>query len=478
MFFGRQDELRLLEEKYNSSKGELIVAYGRRRIGKSKLIEEFCKNRKALFFEGLEDKRTPDQIKHFMATLQNQVSDPLLQGTQFSNWNAAFTYLSNWLSHKKGKVVILFDELQWMAAGRKYLVSLIKYYWDNHWKKQNAVLILCGSVASFMIDQVIRSNALYGRITLELPIKGLDPKDCEKMFKGKRSREEVLKYLMIFGGVPRYLEEINLNASFDQNISRLCFQPNGLMIREIDRVFYKQFKRTENYLKIVNSIKDNLRSLEEISNATKLKSGGGLTDYLRHLEEAEFIRSYIPIGKDIKSKTKKYRLSDEYLIFYFKFIRPILREIQEGHSKKLFENLVKPNWNSWLGYAFERFCIKHAAIIARTLGFSDQVIGAAPYFGMGDQNFQIDLLFHRSDRVFTLCEIKYYNSPVGTSVIPEINKKCSLFPLPKDYTLETALISLHGPDRPLKEADSITHFMQLDDFFARMAVGRSRSAGH
>ena len=144
-----------------------------------------------------------------------------------------------------------------------------------------------------MTRKVLKSTALYGRINLEILLKGLPADESARLFRGKRSKEEILKYLMVFGGVPKYLEEINLDRSFNQNMNRLCFSPHGPMMNEVERLFYSQFRETQIYKKIVELLKTGIFSLEEISRRVGFSSGGGLKFYLRNLEQAEIIRSVI-----------------------------------------------------------------------------------------------------------------------------------------------------------------------------------------
>lgn len=469
MFVGRKKELALLKEAYESGKSELVVIYGRRRIGKSSLVEAFGE-KKSLFytFEAIEGDATTGQIKHFTELLKSQINDPILSSVSFQKWEHIFSYITEKVINKKTrkKKILFFDELQWMAAGRTKLISLLKYFWDNHWKSKNVMLILCGSVASFMVKKVLHSNALYGRTTLEMLLKGLRPPDVLSMLGKKRNKEEVLKYLLVFGGVPKYLEQINLNRSFNQNLNRLCFSSHGIMLKEVDRIFFNQFREVQSYARIVSFLSHGIFTFGEISKKTKISSGGGLRLYLENLEQAEIIRSFIPFDKGIKSKIKKYTLSDEYLFFYYKYIKSNERIISESSSKKLFETLTKEGFHSWLGFAFERFCIKHSGLLAGIMGFGDDVLIASPYFKKGDKAFQIDLMFKRADHVITICEIKYHNKKIGTKIIPEIEKKCSLIKVPRGYTLEKALISLHGPDNALKDSDFFNHYVNVDDIFS------------
>lgn len=467
MFVGRQKELELLEDAYDSLKSELVVIYGRRRIGKSRLIQHFARGKPHFFpFEAVEGETTQNQIRHFTKTLRKHSDDSVLNNVDFKNWDQVFTYMTDRVIPGKNgnkKTIVFFDELQWMAAGRTKLVSLLKYYWDNHWKDKHVLLILCGSVASFMTRKVLKSNALYGRINLEILLKGLPADEAARLFRGKRSKEEILKYLMVFGGVPKYLEEINLDRSFNQNMNRLCFSPHGPMVNEVERLFYSQFRETQTYKKIVELLKTGIFSLEEISRRVGFSSGGGLKFYLNNLEQAEITRSFIPFGKGFKSKFKKYALFDEFLYFYFKYMEPNQRVITEGESGRMFETLTRDSFDMWMGFAFERFCLRHSGLLARRMGFRDDVLLAAPHFGKGDQKFQVDLLYRRADRVVTVCEIKYRNKPVTREIIPEMDRKCRLLDIPTGYTMEKALISLYGPDDSLKETAYFHHNITLED---------------
>ena len=169
MFIGRKNELKLLEDAYATNKSCLAVIYGRRRIGKSSLVRQFSLNKPYFFsFEAVENEDTEGQIQHFTSLLKEQVNDSSLSNIKFKNWRDVFTYLTDKLIKRrsKKKLVIFLDEFQWMAAGRNKLVSLVKYFWDNRWKYNHVMLILCGSVASFMVKRVLTSKALYGQLLM------------------------------------------------------------------------------------------------------------------------------------------------------------------------------------------------------------------------------------------------------------------------------------------------------------------------
>ena len=467
-FVGRNNELKLLEEAYASRRGELVVLYGRRRVGKSQLIKEFSAGKPRVFsFEGLEGQQTPAQIRHFISQWVDQGGDPLMARTQFRDWSDVFSTLTqHLLSSSQGKTILFLDELQWMAAGKSKLVSLLKFYWDNHWKSKSVFLVLCGSVASFMVGEVVQSRALYGRVTLEIPLKGLLPNEAVPLFSNKRSPEEILRYLLVFGGIPKYLQDIHLNKSFVQNMNRLCFSRNAPMVQEVQKIFFGQFREPDFYRRIAVYLKQGPQPMVAIGRHVGLPSGGGLKRYMDNMEQAEMVRTIVPISWRPVKKSHRYTLSDEFLLFYFKFMEPHMKTIQTSQSPHLFETLTRGAWEPWLGMAFERFCQKNAWYLAMKMGFGDQMIQAAPLFHRGEKGFQFDLVYGRSDGVIVVCEIKHFNAPLTTKIIPEMEKKLSRFKVPRGVTIEKALISLYGADQALRESGYFHHDIALKDILA------------
>lgn len=470
MFVGRHAELTLLNSHYASNKSELAIIYGRRRIGKSMLIKEFSKKKPDFYiFEGLEEGRIASQIAHFTRQLAAQIDDPLLANAQFGSWNDVFEYLTNKLFRsrkKRVKTVLFFDEIQWMASRRSNLISLIKYYWDNHWKAHNVMLILCGSIASFMVGRVINSKALYGRSTLEINLKGLKPWEAARFFKTSRSPHEIMKYLLVLGTVPRHLELIDPKNSFNQNLNQLCFSKNSIMRGEIEKVFYSQFNETRVYEQMIHILKSGPTSLAGMSQHLKMPSSGGLKRYLDNLERAELIQSTVPWDKPETSKLRRYSLLDEYLHFYFKYIEPNKKTIEQASRRRLFESVTQNGFDSWMGYAFERFCQKHAFYLAEKMGFADEVESFGPLFHRKDTHFQIDLLYKRFDKVVTVVEMKFRESKIDTPVIGDMKRKLEQLKLPSGYSFDTALVSSSGPTASLEAAEFFDHFVTVSDLLS------------
>ena len=167
------------------------------------------------------------------------------------------------------------------------------------------------------------------------------------------------------------------------------------MLNEVERIFYSQFRQPRTYGKIIKVLKNGILSMGEISKKTKIPSGGGLKQYLENLELAEMIRSFVPFSRDPNSKFRKYTLADEFLVFYFKYIEPNRRVIKESSSRRLFKTLTERSFEVWLGFAFERFCLKHAGLLASIMDFADDSLLASPHFEKNDDRFQIDLFIQK-----------------------------------------------------------------------------------
>ena len=279
-FIGREYELAKLEELYKANTSKLVVVYGRRRIGKSALIEQFIKNKNCLHFEGIEGASTKGQLSQLIHDLSNQAHDPLLKEVKLNTWHPILDYFTKLFSQQKGKTILFLDEFQWLSVNQSNLVSLIKKAWDNHWSKQNIMLILCGSVCSFMTSRVISSKALYGRIHWECNLPPLNAIESYTLLGKRRSTDEAMLYLLTLGGIPKYLNELDKKKSFEQNINALLFNKDGFLFNDYEKIFYSQFREYQTYETIVKHLKDKPTTLSEISDKLNLISGGGLKYYL------------------------------------------------------------------------------------------------------------------------------------------------------------------------------------------------------
>jgi len=467
MFVGRKTELAQLQAFHDRVEASIAVVYGRCRIGKSELIRTALKERIAYFFEGLENRPKREQIKNFLFQLSWQVprrdSGNKDELGRVSTWREAFLRLHEALKDRPGVVVL--DEFQWIANYRSEIVSELKMVWEQYLSRIPGVkLILCGSIASFMLTRVIRSSALYGRTDLVIHLRGFLLGETRKMLTGK-GIDEVLEAQITVGGVPKYLELLRDTASVRLALEGLAFSESGYLVHEYDRIFTSHFGRNPDYEKIVAALAKNPYGLfrGDLAREASVDLGGGLSEHLYNLEQAGFISSATPFDKGPTSRLIKYHLSDAYLSFYFAFILPRIKQIRADVHEGLFARLSQTGtYHAWRGCAFEHLCIDHAAKISQILGFSGIEFSFGPFFrspGSRAGGIQIDLLFSRADSVMTICEMKCSASPVPKKVIQEVDRKvCVMRDLFPAKTIQRVLV-VHG--KPSRELSSSGYFYRI-----------------
>lgn len=468
MFIGRDRETRLIQDRLaDRSKAQLIILYGRRRVGKSTLIRNSLKNqKKVLFFEGIQGEPTKIQIDQFLNDLAGQTGSVKLAAR---NWREVFQGLGQWI--QKGRWVIVLDEFPWMAAGRSRLVAELKLYWDR-WAARNKdlVFILCGSVSSFMTKHLVHSKALHNRKTLEICLAPLSPKESGR-FIAKRSPWEKAQLYMSLGGVPKYLEQIDPNISLEKNLNRLCFCADGFFVNEFETLFKEQFRSIKTYQTIVQQLAKSPASLTELAAQCALPKGGGLQSHLNHLIQAQFVKDYSPFRSNNRkrTKTKVYKLADPFLIFYFRYIHPNREIILKNTGENLFRAIAGESLHQYWGFAFERLCEDAFAEILNRMGVSlTDIVNMGPHFrrktpGQPQPGFQIDCLIRRRDGVWMVLEYKYTQSPVGAEIINEVEDKVAKLDVTPAVSLEKVLISAAGATSSVQEANYFNHILTLRD---------------
>jgi AAA+ ATPase superfamily predicted ATPase len=441
-FIGRNSELARLDRFMRSPQSRIAVMYGRRRIGKSMLIQQALQSRAPLFFEALEERPTRDQLNHFMLQLQHLTGH---RGGRPRRWTEALLHLHDAINEKPRPIV--FDEFQWMANYRHELVSELKFVWDRFLSKlPGQKLILCGSIASFIVEKVVKSSALYGRIETELGVPAFKLAETQQMLPGK-GFDEILQAHLFTGGVPKYLELLRDYPSVHLAVQDLAFKPDGYFTTEYQRIFISHFGKNPAFESIVRALAAHPLGLmrEEVARMAKIALGGRLSEHLRDLESAGFLSADTPFYRGMESRQIKYFLRDAYLRFYFAFIHPNLKKIRAGQGANILAGLSGSGaLHAWIGRSFEYLCLQHALEISRIVGFSAVDFTMGPYFSparRGTPGVQVDLVFDRADDVLTVCEMKYSGNAVGVEVIASMKRKIELLqPLAKGKTIQPVLI--------------------------------------
>ena len=468
-FIGRKYEFKLLKEHLaNKTNGSLIAIYGRRRIGKTRLIFEFFKNHNIIAFEGLEGGSTQEQKEHFLSTLAKISKDPSFSLHAKSSWSEILIKLSEWLGKKKA--IVFFDEFQWIAANRTELVSHLKYVWDNYFTKKNNIhLIVCGSISSFIYKKVLRSKALYGRIDLEINLKPLPANDFIQEYKNKRSILELLEFYLFAGGVPQYLNLYKRSKSVQLNIQSLICSKDSYLVKEFERIFIGHFSKNKHYRSILNFLaKNKYATKDQVERKISITSGGRTTSYLENLELSGFIEEIIPIGSSIDTKLARYRVADNYLQFYFRFIKPKLKLLRQSKEALPLNKLMsEQQYAIWRGLAFERFCSGHHDLISSALGFSAVRYEYGSYYKRADlkTGTQVDLLFKRADDVITLCEVKWQKNLSAKKLIEQIEKKKERLEDLKYHHIEPVLITALPVSKDFNKEGYFSRVLTPEDLF-------------
>jgi uncharacterized protein len=409
---GRASEINVLKEAIQSPEAELIAVYGRRRVGKTYLIRTVYENDIVFETSGLNNMPMADQLENFSANLTTAFNLPIEIAVP-KNWLQAFRQLIQLLEPQLSakKQVVFLDELPWFDTPKSGFLSAFDNFWNSWASKQSGlVVVICGSAASWMIQNIVRNKGgLHNRITQRMRLMPFNLNETELFLQSKfinLERYQIVELFMITGGIPHYLKDIRRGDSVTQNIDRLCFTNDGLLVDEFKDLYSALFDNADKHISIVRTLAQNHTGLMrgEIIEACQISSGGGLTKLLDELLESGFISEFIPFNKT--SKDAIYKLTDEYSLFYLKFIENS-KAIGEG---AWLDKSTSASWRSWSGLAFENICLKHTPQIKKALNiygiYSEQ--SAWRYVSKGDdKGTQIDLLIDRRDNCINLCEIKF-----------------------------------------------------------------------
>lgn len=481
---GRDDEVRLLQRIVESQKPEFLALYGRRRVGKTYLIREFFKDKDVVFFTatGTKNGALIKQIAHFT----QRISHVFLGGLELqpaNNWDKTFEKLTQALSQapKEKKLILFIDELPWMATRKSQLLETLDYYWNQFWSDNPRIkLIICGSAASWIIQKIIKNKGgLYNRITEKVHLEPFDLSNTKKYlhhFGINLNNQQIMLLYMVTGGIPYYLSRIEKGKSAAQIIEKLAFSKKGFLLEEFDELFSSLFEDGDDYANIVKIIAKNRYGIGKRKLLEKIGQfavGGGGIKKLRELEDTGFIMSFKPLYH--KAKGTYYRITDEYTLFYLKWIAPVRESLQkqslEAGNWQAMQN--SPEWHNWLGYAFESVCYKHILAIRKALSISPTAFTSSwryvPRKEPNKRGAQIDLLFDRKDNAITICEIKYTEEPfvLTKDYVEILKRKMNVFQVQTKTKkqLFLAFISANGILNNYYAADMISHVVTLDDFF-------------
>ena len=415
---GRKQEVSELNRIYNRNKAELVAIYGRRRVGKTYLVDETFEGKITFRHAGLSpEKEDPRgllklQLEHFYNSLDIQGMEKC---DKPSSWLEAFLLLEKFLQAKDdgSRQVVFLDELPWLDTPKSGFVRAFEAFW-NTWgcHRKNLMVIVCGSANSWIQDKLISNHGgLYNRVTYEMKLSPFNLNECEQLYKEynvNMSRYDIAQSYMIFGGIPYYMGYINPKMSLAQNIDNLFFNRDAVLRDEYNKLFASIFTNPDVVKKIVSLLytRNAGYTRKEIVEKLKITDGGSLSKNLNALISSDFVIKYVPFG--FGKREEHYKLIDPFCIFYLHFI-----EGQKNGEKFWQQNVTSASISSWRGFAFENVCFNHIEQIKFALGIPAVISETSAWSKKEDDTdgVQIDLLINRNDNVINMCEIKYYSGP-------------------------------------------------------------------
>jgi AAA+ ATPase superfamily predicted ATPase len=449
MFVGRDYQLKLLSSVWDKESSSLVVVSGRRRIGKSTLIERFAEKSRCRFIEieGLPPDATMTNERQLANFCERIGKSAQIEAPQAKNWAEAFDFLDKVITGKS-KVIVFLDEISWMGGYDDGFAGLLKNAWDMQFSKhKRLVLVLAGSVSAWIQKNILNAKGFVGRVSIDLNLTELPLSACCS-FWGRRtthvSMREMVDILSVTGGIPKYLQEINPRLSADENIRRMCFLPEGYLFKDFDSIFSDVFgEGIAAKRRILNILADGPASVSELAKAMSIEPNGHITNDLNDLTVAGFVAAGAGLNPVTNAKVRevRYRLCDNYTRFYLKFIQPRREAIRQGLYR--FADLESlPGWNSILGLQFENLVVNNLASLCRELGLGRKLVtSAAPYARRKSTTcpgLQIDLLIQTPKSVYVI-EVKRCNR-IETSIEKEIEKKVSLLGIGSGKSIRTALV--------------------------------------
>jgi len=438
---GRQDEIAILNKVLASDESEFIAVYGRRRVGKTYLVKAFFHDHLCFEIVGMFNASLQEQLSNFARSLGKASGTGIIPQTPAS-WQDAFFQLELWLESpvmkvKQGKKVIFFDELPWLNTRRSVFLPAFENFWNSYGSiKKDLIMVVCGSAASWMIQNVVRSRGgLHNRLTRQIRLLPFTLSETENFLQLKNinlTRFQIIELYMAFGGVPYYLKQAEPGFSAAQIIDRACFTKDGSLRNEFEQLYASLFDESHYHSKVVALLAKTRKGLtrNELLDSAGISTGGTATKILSELEESGFIDYNIPFGK--QAKDALYRLSDEFTRFHFDWIKPLGKNSPgTGYWLSLQNN---PKKNTWAGFTFEALCLKHVPKIKESLGIASLETTQSAWRYLPDKDStekgaQIDLLIDRKDSTINLCEIKFANSEfvIDANYAAELRNKIQTF---------------------------------------------------
>ena len=418
-FVDREQEMATLQSEYDRDGSALVVLYGRRRVGKTTLISEFIKNKKALFFLASEESESQNRLA-FQEKAADFLNSNLLKNVEVKSWDVLFRAIMD--SHFDSKPVIVLDEFQYLGKSNPAFPSVFQRIWEEILKDRQVMVILCGSLISMMQSQTLAYDSpLYGRRTAQIRLKQIPFAYYHQFFPDK-SRKELIEMYAVTGGVPKYIELFSQSKDIYSAIEKCVLNRSGYLYDEPHFLLQQEVSEVGSYFSIIKAIAAGNTKLSAIAGVLEVKSTS-LTKYLKTLMDLDILEREVPVTEDSPEKSKKglYKIKDNYLRFWFAFVYPNMSFIESGHGRIVMDKIRKSLVRNHIAFVYEDIC--------RERMWEINAEGVWPFYfsKLGrywDSKEEIDIAAIDPDgKNLILGECKYWQEPVGVSVLRELEAK-------------------------------------------------------
>lgn len=433
MFIGRNFELNSLQKHYDMGTFQFAVIYGRRRIGKTALINQFLNDKKAIFFTAVEEN-ADDNLRRLSEAIHFFQNPDLRDESTFNSFDQAFKQIVNLAQNQR--VILVIDEYPYLAKAYPAVSSILQFYIDQYFQKTDLFLILCGSSMSFMEEQVLGyKSPLYGRRTVQYKLHPFSQKEAEEMLKGM-DKESVFVLNSVTGGIPQYLQHMSPSLDVYENITENFLGTDTLLFEEPSNLLKQELREPANYNSIINAIAHGASRANDIAMKAHIPSAS-LTGYLNSLIELGIVEKQVPITEIENPKTRKviYRLSDDTFRFWYTFVGPNVSAIEARHIRPVLTQ-IKQELPHFLGPSFEKLSQNYLWDHA-----DDEDLIPEYFQHLGNwwgtqhgQAVEMDIVgYSRDKKTWFFGECKWKNSPVDQKVLETLIERSRNFPALKSY---------------------------------------------
>ena len=421
-FVNRNQERKFLQSEFNKKDSSMIIIYGRRRIGKTSLLSEFIKDKDALFFLATEESETENR-NAFTKKVAEYTKNELLANSKVEDWDTLFSYLSSYQPEERKLIII--DEFQYIGKSNPAFVSRMQRIWDTILKNSNVMLVLCGSLVNMMYDQTLSYNSpLYGRRTGQLKMKQIAFKYYHEFYNNELSEKQLIENYAVTGGVPKYIESFKHCTDIYDAIENCVMSKESYLYEEPNFLLEKEVQDIGSYFSIIKTIASGKERASEISSALEIKATN-LPKYLNVLIDLDILEREVPVTEKNPEKSKMglYKIKDNYIKFWFKFIYPYKALIETDHTDFVIDKIKKGFIANHTAFVYEDICRKeymNDLIVKNVWDFIPQKVGR--WWDRKDTEIDIVALDEESGNII-FGECKYTNSPMDIDVYYDLLEK-------------------------------------------------------